>query len=82
MKLLTRDGCTKLCIYFGIQIALPHNARWIATEADGNVYTYVSKPKASAQQWVRDDHANFSTVTKVAYVDLEGLDWRDTLQQV
>lgn len=52
----------------------------IAADEDGDVYVYVLMPYKTATAW--DPCSIDSTCSPVATVDLEGMDWRDTLMEI
>lgn len=83
MKLLSFPKKKKI-VYFGIEIVVPIWAKFIATEDDGAVLVFESKPVVMDESdkpyglviWNNPDADEFE---KVATVDLEGMDWKQTL---
>jgi hypothetical protein len=71
MKLLSRPD-TKKVNYFGIEFELDVEfSGYIKTHAEGWVY-------ATAVDWRGD----FISSTYLGIVDLEGMDWKDTLVEI
>lgn len=63
--------------YFGIELTVPNDVRYIATDSDGCVYGYYVEPNLGGRCWnVYDDAVSLATV------DLVGTDWRATLRVV
>ena len=64
--------------YFGIDLVILHP--YVATDKDGAVYNYSSTPEISDTHrtpgWIS---TNTGEMDYVAKVDLEGMDWKDTL---
>lgn len=68
--------------YYGSAIPVEPWANFIAVDADGKVHCYDGKPYSykAGRQWMIGCDG-----TKVRYcgeVDLEGMDWRDTLKEI
>lgn len=76
MKLLTLEFVTKQVVYFGLVFYGPHFVKFIGTDRYGKVYGYSENPRTIGldeftQQPIR-----------IAKVDLEGLDWHDSIVEV
>lgn len=71
---------TKSVNYCGLYLYIPDRINYMATDKDGTVFGYSSKPilEASGNMWVNTDY--FDGV-KLVFVKYEG-DWRQSLQQV
>jgi hypothetical protein len=66
--------------YFGVKLAVDSNIRWLTTTAKGEVIASFDKPDLDLDcGWLYSWEA-FST--SIAVVDLEGMDWKDTLVEV
>jgi hypothetical protein len=65
--------------YFGVNLLVQDYVKFLVTDNRGDVYGSRDKPKSDNQNgwW------NYYSVTEyVATVDLEGMDWKDTLMEV
>jgi len=62
--------------YFGIRL-LVNGYGYIATDEDGTVWWYKEEPTYSSREW----HCSCD-IDKLLTVDLEGVDWKDTLRPV
>lgn len=72
MKLLTTQ---KLVDFHGLQVWVPSNSNWLISTAFGDVYATTKKPNIKGSRYPADAGSS----TWVGEVDLEGMDWRDTL---
>lgn len=65
--------------FFGLELMVYSRAKFICCDADGGVYSFDDKPKADLKQnlWLGTLNTNW-----VAEVDLEGMDWRETLVEI
>ena len=80
MKLTTgKKG--KVVTYFGVQLSIPIWVEWLVTNEDGEVYGCLSVPHQHpyANYW---DTAKNELAYRICDVDLEGMDWKKTLQYV
>ena len=84
MKLLkSKLQRTKKVEYFGLGICVPIWVSYIATDEDGDVYGLSHEPSIYKDFWRRDDSDFYNSMEVcVAEVDLEGLDWKDTLVEL
>lgn len=86
MKLVSIPEKKKI-IYFGIELMVPIWTKYVATEDDGVVLAFISKPvvldetgkKFGLVIWNNPDADEMEEVAKV---DLEGMDWKETLVEV
>lgn len=66
--------------YFGVMLAVGDNIRYLATTKDGDVIAFDQKPARHMELgWLS---ACESFIVSIAKVDLEGMDWKDTLMEV
>lgn len=61
--------------YFGIELVIPANIKYIATDESGYIYAYTCKPIEEEMQWF----ALNGDIVELCIVDLEGVDWKETL---
>ena len=76
MKLLKTLYRQKQVEYFGLKLMMPEDHNCLATDSDGRVYSSVEKPKQRLGMWVAG-----TDTALVARVNLEGMDWKDTLRR-
>jgi hypothetical protein len=70
----------KTVSYFGIDLIVADYIKFIVTNSRGEVYGSKDEPELDHQNgWLYDYYA-FSDY--IASVDLEGMDWKDTLMEV
>lgn len=62
--------------YFGLTLYVPEWAKWIATDESGLVCSFIKKPTTL------DTVFNSTAFECVCKVNLEGMDFRDTLMEV
>lgn len=62
--------------YFGLTLYVPDWVKWIATDANGEVFAY----SKILNQW--GDMFDGNDPKYITQVDLEGMDWRETLMEV
>ena len=77
MKILEMCGCTKLVYYFGLSLEVPDWTKYIAVDSYNNLWVLGddNRPwKTEGGFWDTD-----SKQECIALVDLEGLDWKDSL---
>lgn len=68
--------------YFGIQLNVSQDTKYLVTTSEGHVIASEQKPEfddKSGWGWCYDWD---EWITKIAKVDLEGMDWKDTLMEV
>ncbi len=66
--------------YFGVTLAVDTTIKYLATTLNGDVVASIEKPDLDPScGWLYSWEA-FSTL--IAVVDLEGMDWKDTLMEV
>lgn len=75
MKLLS--NCYKKVKYFGMELIVPQYTKYITVDAYGIVCVYARKPQEGfGSSFMAPLNTKYEMV---AVVDLEGMDWRDTL---
>lgn len=71
--------------YFGAEFQVPAETRWLATDANGFVLSYSSRPtidlECADDRWLYDKDDTVIT-DMVAIVNLQGYDWKETLVEV
>ena len=77
MNILQEYAITRKVEYFGLTLTVPNDCEYIATDKSGKVYAYTNRPEDRHSTW-----ATYADYVYIADVDLEGMDWRDTLQKV
>lgn len=83
MKILQEFNQTKPVKYFGLYLNVPYTANYIATDEDGMVWCYDNKPEINkfySDCWTYRGYDN--NFIEIAEVDLEGMDWKDTLMEI
>jgi hypothetical protein len=76
-----KQNFIKPVLYYGTLFTVPKNINYMATDKDGNVFGYYSKPTklgADVNMWINNDYCD---AVKIGVVEFEG-DWRQSLQQV
>lgn len=68
--------------YFGIKLQVSEDVKFIATDEDGSVFTYTSEVEPINQAWLRKNNGELSHASKIAEVDLEGMNWHETLLEI
>ncbi|MBS9442444.1 hypothetical protein [Photorhabdus heterorhabditis] len=71
---------TKTVDYFGIQLTVLRIVECLATDEDGFIYAYREAPRLDDGAWLASNFDIFCM--PVACVDLECIDWKETLVQV
>lgn len=71
---------TKIIDCFDIQLRVLRLVEWLATDEDGFIYAYREEPRLGDGAWLASKFDSFCM--PVAIVDLEDMDWKDTLVQV
>lgn len=90
MKLIKELPMLKTVSFHGVIMQVPEETRYLAASANGTVTAYaICKPKLQKTAlgnhqfwWGLDDCMNGcqdNTLGEVAQVDLEGMDWRDSI---
>jgi len=76
MKLLTKlkTTCFRTVYYFGLRVELASTEEYVATDDNGYVFAYESKPITMGEYWREDDYCR-----ELFTVDLEGMSWDTTL---
>ncbi len=80
-KIVTlKQSFTKPVLYYGTLFTVPKNINYMATDKDGTVFGYSTKPilEGGGNMWVNTD---FIDGVKIGVVEFEG-DWRQSLQQI
>lgn len=83
MKLLEKrdfEVVLKTVDYFGIPLTIYDEIMWLATDENGRIYGYTVKPALSDNVWLAKNLA--SDWFYIGNVDLEDLDWKDTLLKI
>lgn len=81
---LIKNYCRKKTVqYFGLEIQVPEDTIYIATDEDGVVMAFEALPQEFFGDWlcIKNSHGKSNNVM-VARVDLEGFDWRQTVVNV
>jgi len=66
--------------YFGIQLVVSQDTKYLVTNSEGHVIASEQKPEFDYKNgWCYDWD---EWITKITRVDLEGMDWKDTLMEV
>lgn len=66
--------------YFGVELCVNTGIKYLVTTPQGDVVASVDKPDSDPKLgWLYDYYAFSKCVAKV---DLEGMDWKDTLMEV
>lgn len=84
MKLLAKKF-EKIINYFGVQIVIPSEHNYIATNADGSVYSYQFEPKKSQHGPTFACYSpggNLFSGKFITKVDLEDQNWITTVVKV
>lgn len=75
MKLLDKD--LKLIEYFEIELYVPFWASWIAADSHGRIWVFATKPvKGFGNSYMSPIGSRYD---RIAIVDLEGMNWEETL---
>lgn len=91
MKLITQEAFLKVVDFFGAQIEVPEETRFLAASPNGTVTAYVQckpelvKAHGGGYWWGADDcliNSGINTLGEVAKVDLEGMDWTKTCVEI
>lgn len=69
--------------YYGIKFLVPSPVRYLAADKDGELFGYINKPVIEEEGWWLSLGIGLNSADyRVAEVDLEGLDWKDSLLKV
>ena len=79
MKILETIELGKKVNYFGHEIEVPDWAEYLAVGANGDLFAYDIKPFKTKDFFVGKGD---SLLAKIATVDLEGLNWEDSLVDI
>ncbi|MCW7548415.1 hypothetical protein OO184_10795 [Photorhabdus sp. APURE] len=71
---------TKTVDYFGIQLTVLRLIECLATDSDGFIYAYREAPNLNDGVWLASKFSTFCM--PVARVDLEDIDWKETLVEI
>ncbi len=71
----------KAATYFDIEVHVPSNINYIATDEDGKLIGFVNEPEANLELRFWDD-PNSSDIYEIGLIDLEEKNWTTTLQGV
>lgn len=63
-------------VYFGLEILIPRNTAYLATDEDGGLWAYTEKPEPNNTFW----SAQLAAIA-IVELEFEG-DWRDSLVEV
>lgn len=80
-KIVTlKQSFTKPVLYYGTLFTVPDRITYMATDKDGTVFGYSTKPilEAGGNMWVNTDYTDD---LEIGVVEFKG-DWRQSLQQV
>lgn len=61
--------------YYGIKFQLPYWIRYLAVDKNGSLYGYMDYPLLYDSSW----SALSGNVIRIGTVDLEGINWEETL---
>lgn len=78
MKLIKEAKQTKRVEYFGLPLTVPFWAKYLGTDKDGELYAYESEPAKDRESWYLFD----MNLQMIGLVDLEGLNWSESLVEV
>ncbi len=83
MKIKTDDAScdTKPVVYFDITLNVDKRVEWLATDENGEVYGYWHDvPEYHDDEW--DNGYDYGVTDVICCVDLEGMDWKETLMEI
>ncbi len=76
LKLVDYEGSVD---YFGIPVAVPLSAKFIATDSDGDVYYYNDEPFMEDDgSWDSEDYFKFMGLK----IQMDDVDWKETLMEI
>jgi hypothetical protein len=78
MKLIQKHLEAKMVDFHGIELQAPVNAAFFAADNDGRVFSYTERPK----RYFGGTWDGGGDMHLIATVDLDGMDWRETLVEV
>lgn len=78
MKLIKREKLTKQVKYFGLILSVPKWTSYVGTDTDGEVWAFGIEPLNDGYEWYMCE----AYCQLVATVNLEGLNWSETLVEV
>lgn len=79
MKLLTKNNDMRAVDYFGMKVEIPRHATYLAVQGYAPelfAFDFIPEIRKVEQMWEQGLGYYIGTV------DLEGVDWRDTLREV
>lgn len=83
MKLTRVPNSTKMKTvqYFNLELIVPEDIKYISVDSEGEIALWfgVYKPYVRMYSWGVDDWVGETCDMDMGTVDLEGVDWRDTL---
>ena len=70
--------------YFNLELIIPENIKYISVDQEGEIVLWfaVHEPYVRMYSWGVDDWVGEASDYDVGKVDLEGMDWRDTLVEL
>lgn len=78
-KMTLVESCYKTVNYFGLELQVPLFAKYIATDRDGEAWCFDEEPQRNNRYWnLTSDSLN---ILSIGYVNLHGLNWRETLRK-
>jgi hypothetical protein len=79
MKFKTNFENAKPVDYFGLTVYIPEKCKFLATDADGELWAYTERPqKHSNGYWSQDSRIS----EYICKLDLETMHWTETLRKV
>lgn len=61
MKVINNDR-QKNVEYFGADFSIPENHSYIATDSDGNIYSFYAAPNFDGEYWVAEEGCGFCCI--------------------
>ena len=63
--------------YHGLKLTVPERCKFIASDADGETWAYELNPKSFPLHWgyIKNGYC-------IGALDLEGMDWKETLIEI
>lgn len=87
MKII-REPCDKkykTVQYFDLSLKVPEETKYISVDASGEIILWMNVIKPFIEMFLYDDGEGWTGEVieyYVGHVDLEGMDWKDTLKEV
>lgn len=86
MKLIRvpKQRLMKQIEYFGLTLNVPEEAKYISVDTDGEIIVWfgIYKPYVRMYTWDVEDWVGEVIEYDLGQVDLEGVDWRETLVEL